>query len=327
MKTILDKFLCVAVLASTFVLSAHAQFTSQLEEKTLPVGEFSSVNANGNFEVALSKGTYNVRITTDANLAPYVQVYVRAKTLYISYDEKSVPKDIKKLYKGKDAPKPVFRAVVSLPELNGFSIEDEVVLVSTEEFYGSDAAISIDEKAQVKNLNLRASNISVTMKKNAQAAMTLQADEKLELNTDDKSILKLTEKARKIFVKAEGSSDIALSGDGEEFTLNLSGKSTTNMTQKAVKAFLNVTGSSKLNLNGQAVIMEIKGDKSAEVEAVGFPVEKIKADLNGGKFNVSVEKELNVTQQGGSTLFFTGSPTILIGKIVKSTLAPAGTVK
>ena len=61
---------------------------------------------------------------------------MRSKTLFITYDEKAVPKDIKKLYKGKNAPKPVFRAVISLPELNGFTLEDNVVLNTTEEFFG-----------------------------------------------------------------------------------------------------------------------------------------------------------------------------------------------
>lgn len=326
MKNIFNKLLCLAVLASAFVLPAQAQFTSQLEEATLPVGEFSTVDANGDFEVSLSKGSYGVRLTADKNLMPYVQVYVRSNTLFITYDEKAVPKDIKKLYKGKDAPKPVFRAVVSMPQLNGFKLDDNVTLLSTEEFFGSNVQITLNDKAQVRNLNLRANSITVNMKKNTQAAMSLTADEKMELNTDDKAILKLTEKAREITLNAKGSSDNAFSGECEKLNLNLSEKSSTNMTQRAQRAILNVGGSSKLNLNGAAEFLEVRGDKNAEVEAATFPVKNMKAELNGSsKVNVAVEKELNVALQGGSSLIFTGSPTILVNKIVKSTLAPAGT--
>ena len=326
MKNIFTKLLCLAMLANAFVLPARAQFTSQLEETTLPVGEFSMVDANGDFEVSLSKGSYGVRLTTDKNLTPYVQVYVRSNTLYLTYDEKAVPKDIKKLYKGKDAPKPVFRAVVSLPQLNGLKLDDNVTLQATEEFFGSNVTITLNDKSQVRNLSLRANSITVTMKKNSQAALSLTADEKMELNTDDKAILKLTEKAREITLNAKGGSDNAFSGECELVNLNLSEKSSTNMTQRAQRAVLNVGGSSKLNLNGTADILEVRGDKNAEVEAATFPVKNMKAELNGSsKVNVAVEKELNVALQGGSTLIFTGSPTILVNKIVKSTLAPAGT--
>ena len=327
MKNVFSKLLCLAVLASAFAFPSRAQFVNHLEETTLPVGEFTMVSANGDFEVTLSKGSYGVRLTTDKNLTPYVQVYVRSNTLYLTYDEKSVPKDIKKLYKGKNASQPVFRAVVSMPQLNGINLDDNVILSSTEAFYGSDVVITLTDKAQVRNLTVQGNSITVDMKKNTQAALTLTADKKMEVTTDDKAILKLAEKAREITLNAKGSSDNALSGEGEILNLNLSEKTTSNVNHRTKNAVLNVGGSSKLILNGSGEYLEVKGGKNAEVEAVAFPVKTMKAELDGGKVNVAVEKELNVTLLGGSSLFFTGSPTLIVNKIVKSTLAPAGTVK
>ena len=327
MKNLFSKLLCLAVLASAFAFPSRAQFVNHLEETTLPVGEFTMVSANGDFEVTLSKGSYGVRLTTDKNLTPYVQVYVRSNTLYLTYDEKSVPKDIKKLYKGKNASQPVFRAVVSMPQLNGINLDDNVILSSAEAFYGSDVVITLTDKAQVRNLNVQGNSITVDMKKNSQAALTLTADKKMEVTTDDKAILKLAEKAREITLNAKGNSDNALSGEGEILNLNLSEKTTSNVSHRTKNAVLNVGGSSKLILNGSGEYLEVKGGKNAEVEAVAFPVKTMKAELDGGKVNVAVEKELNVTLLGGSSLFFTGSPTLIVNKIVKSTLAPAGTVK
>ena len=327
MKNLFSKLLCLAVLASAFAFPSRAQFVNHLEETTLPVGEFTMVSANGDFEVTLSKGSYGVRLTTDKNLTPYVQVYVRSNTLYLTYDEKSVPKDIKKLYKGKNASQPVFRAVVSMPQLNGINLDDNVILSSAEAFYGSDVVITLTDKAQVRNLNVQGNSITVDMKKNTQAALTLTADKKMEVTTDDKAILKLAEKAREITLNAKGNSDNALSGEGEILNLNLSEKTTSNVNHRTKNAVLNVGGSSKLILNGTGEYLEVKGGKNAEVEAVAFPVKTMKAELDGGKVNVAVEKELNVTLLGGSSLFFTGSPTLIVNKIVKSTLAPAGTVK
>ena len=327
MKNLFSKLLCLAVLASAFAFPSRAQFVNHLEESTLPVGEFTMVSANGDFEVTLSKGSYGVRLTTDKNLTPYVQVYVRSNTLYLTYDEKSVPKDIKKLYKGKNASQPVFRAVVSMPQLNGIELDDNVILSSAEAFYGSDIVISLTDKAQVRNLTVQGNSITVNMKKNAQAALTLTADKKMEVTTDDKAILKLAEKAREITLNAKGNSDNALSGEGEILNLNLSEKATGNVSHRTKNAVLNVGGSSKLILTGTGEYLEVKGGKNAEVEAVAFPVKTMKAELDGGKVNVAVEKEMNVTLLGGSSLFFTGSPTLIVNKIVKSTLAPAGTVK
>lgn len=327
MKNLFSKLLCLAVLASAFAFPSRAQFVNHLEESTLPVGEFTMVSANGDFEVTLSKGSYGVRLTTDKNLTPYVQVYVRSNTLYLTYDEKSVPKDIKKLYKGKNASQPVFRAVVSMPQLNGIELDDNVILSSAEAFYGSDIVISLTDKAQVRNLTVQGNSITVNMKKNAQAALTLTADKKMEVTTDDKAILKLAEKAREITLNAKGNSDNALSGEGEILNLNLSEKTTSNVSHRTKNAILNVGGSSKLILTGTGEYLEVKGGKNAEVEAVAFPVKTMKAELDGGKVNVAVEKEMNVTLLGGSSLFFTGSPTLIVNKIVKSTLAPAGTVK
>ena len=327
MKNLFSKLLCLAVLASAFAFPSRAQFVNHLEESTLPVGEFTMVSASGDFEVTLSKGSYGVRLTTDKNLTPYVQVYVRSNTLYLTYDEKSVPKDIKKLYKGKNASQPVFRAVVSMPQLNGIELDDNVILSSAEAFYGSDIVISLTDKAQIRNLTVQGNSITVNMKKNAQAALTLTADKKMEVTTDDKAILKLAEKAREITLNAKGSSDNALSGEGEILNLNLSEKTTSNVSHRTKNAVLNVGGSSKLILTGTGEYLEVKGGKNAEVEAVAFPVKTMKAELDGGKVNVAVEKEMNVTLLGGSSLFFTGSPTLIVNKIVKSTLAPAGTVK
>ena len=327
MKNLFSKLLCLAVLASAFAFPSRAQFVNHLEESTLPVGEFTMVSASGDFEVTLSKGSYGVRLTTDKNLTPYVQVYVRSNTLYLTYDEKSVPKDIKKLYKGKNASQPVFRAVVSMPQLNGIELDDNVILSSAEAFYGSDVVITLTDKAQVRNLNVQGNSITVDMKKNTQAALTLTADKKMEVTTDDKAILKLAEKAREITLNAKGNSDNALSGEGEILNLNLSEKTTSNVSHRTKNAVLNVGGSSKLILTGTGEYLEVKGGKNAEVEAVAFPVKTMKAELDGGKVNVAVEKEMNVTLLGGSSLFFTGSPTLIVNKIVKSTLAPAGTVK
>lgn len=327
MKSLVSKFF--ALLICTFTLSAgvaFAQLNSQLEEKNLPVGEFNIVSASGNFEVTVDKGSYGVRITTDQVLAPYVQVYVRSRTLYISYDEKSVPKDIKKQFKGRKTPDPVFRAVVFVPELNGVLLSDNATLMGTQEFAGSSVSINLSDKAQIKNLTLNCKNVTVNMKKNTIAALTLNADDKIDLFTDGNASLKLTAKTHDLVLAAEGSSQVAITGDTRgKSTLNLSGSSKTSATLRAPRVTLQAAGSSELVLNGDAQNLSVFAERNCEVDASGFLVRKAEASLQGSaRVNLNVQDELSVTAVGGSALYYRGSPVIKVGKVVKSTLAPFG---
>ena len=131
MKALINKMLVLAIASITLLLAApaaRAQYTSQLEEKTIPVGEFSGIEVAGDFEVTLSDGPCVAKVTVDKMLSPYVQVYVRGKVLHITYDSKAVPKDVRQLYKGRNAPKPVFRASVSMPELSSLFLGGNAIL-------------------------------------------------------------------------------------------------------------------------------------------------------------------------------------------------------
>ena len=327
MKSFVSKFF--ALLICTFTLgvgTAFAQFTSQLEEKNLPVSEFNIVSVSGDFDVTLERGSYNVRITTDQVLAPYVQVYVRSHTLYISYDEKSVPKDLKKQFKGRKAPDPVFRAVVFMPELNGVLLSDNATLMGTQEFAGSAVSINLADKAQVKNLTLNCKSVNVHMKKNAAAALTLNADDKIDVFTDGNASLKLTTRTHDMVLSAEGSSQVALTAENRgKLTFNLSGSSKTSTSLRSPRVTVQAAGSCELVMNGDAQQLSVFAERNTEVDASGMPVRKAEASLSGSaRVNVNVQDELTVTAVGGSALYYRGTPVIKVGKVIKSTLAPFG---
>ncbi|MBP5482776.1 MAG: DUF2807 domain-containing protein [Bacteroidales bacterium] len=326
MKAFIHKVLMLVICTSALaIVPARAQ-SYQLEEKTLPVGEFSSVSVSGDFEVTLVKGAYSVKVTTYQVLAPYLQVFVRSKTLYISYDEKSVPKDTRKIFKGRGAPTQVFRAVVYLPELNGISLEDNVTLSSTDEFSGNGFTMSLDEKAQVKGLNLRATNISVNMKKNAQASsLNLKADNRLEINTEGNANLKGALDSPEMAFNTSGASLVAINGGGKNATFNMNGTSNVTATMQEEKTVLNISGNADLRLIGSSDNMIVTADKSAEIEANDYAVKKVEAKMNGGaKLNANVTEQLDATLVNGASFYYTGTPAITIGKIIKSTLAPYG---
>ena len=82
------------------------------------MGEFRSLNVSGDFEVTLSKGDYSAKVTVDQVLADYVDVYVRTGVLYIKYNEKDVPKEVKKDLKKKTKAQRAKKVLPKIPIWN-----------------------------------------------------------------------------------------------------------------------------------------------------------------------------------------------------------------
>ena len=329
MKSLVNKFLTLVICTSALVMAAatvaRAQLSSQLEEKNLPVGAFSTVNVTDDFEVTLVKGAYSVRLTADRALAPYVQVYVRSKVLYIDYDQKAVPKDLQKQYKGKNAPEPVFRAVVYLPELNGLEISDNAVVMSTDEFYGNAFSLSMTDKAQLKNLNIKVQSATISMKKNAQAILGVNAFSKVDVEAEGNSGLKLYSNTAELNVKASGSANLTISGESNNFALNTGGSSKVSASLRDEKASFQLGGSSNVTIGGGTDSLELRTEKNTNLDAKDYVAREVNAVMTDGEAHINVTEQLKVSISGGSVLNYSGTPAIQIERVIKSTLAPEGT--
>ena len=324
-------FKAIGIFVSAFMLTtvAFAQdqetFTIQLEDKTLPVGEFNAVNVTGDFEVTLEKGDCGVRLTVDNALSPYVQVYVRAKTLYIGYDDKSVPKDVKKLYKAKNASKPTFRAVVTMPEIGTITAGENAVINSSVEFPAEFLQVNLSDKAVIKSLSVASTTAAITMTKNAQAVISVKAEDKVELTNDGGTNIKLSANTNSLSVNGNGNATISIGAEVPSATVNGNGNSKIALAAKAEKISVNTIANSKVVLSGETDDLNIRGEKNGETDADGLLCKTVTANLNGNsKASVNVSENVDVTLLGGSSLFYTGTPSFTIGKIVKSTLAPKG---
>ena len=327
LKVIIGMIAFAAVLFGAPQRAAAQSLSAQLTDKDITVSEFNAVNVSDDFEVTVSRGTYGVRLTVDKELAPYVEVYVRSKVLYISYDEKAVPKELKKQYRGKGALTPVFRVLAYTPELQAVTLSDNATLTGVEEFSAGEFELTAAGKSQVKNLSIAATSARISMKKNAIATLNLKTDRGVEVNTDNSANLKLTFTGRELALTADGSSVVVADGSTTR-SLNLStgGSSQVSVISDTEKVEVTAEGSSKLTLTGKALEMEVKGSRSSVVDAFAMPMEEVEANLsNSSTVTVSVSKKVSVNLVGGSALYYSGSPVFQIEKIVKSTLAPYGT--
>ena len=330
MKALINKMLVLAIASVTLMFAApaaRAQFSSQLEEKTIPVGEFTALDVSDDFEVTLAHGSCGAKVVVDKLLAPYVQVYVRSKVLYIMYDSKAVPKDVRQVYKRREASKPVFRVSVSTHELTSISLRDNVVLNCMDEL-GSKLSTEIElaDKAQIKNLSINSNSVSVSLKKSSQATLAIRAVSKVDLRTEGNSSLKANVDAHDIISNAKGSSDMVITSVAENATLSSSGSSKSGVSFKGSKAVVTISGTSDLQLSGTGEKLTVSGDKASSLDASGFDVVDADINLSGPvKVNITVQQNLNANLTGGSALYYSGTPTFTIGRIFKSTLAPYGT--
>lgn len=319
----------IATLAALLVVSSGASaqsLSAQLTDKDIPVSEFNSINVSDDFDVTVSRGTYGVRLTVDKDLSPYVEIYVKAKTLYLTYDEKAVPKDIRKLYKGKKGLTPMFRVVVYTPEIQSVSLSDNATLTALEEFRASQFELSATGKSHVKNLSVNAISAKVSLKKNAAATLTLRTDSGVEAATDNNANLKLTFTGNELALNAQGSSVLVADGPCHSVNCFSSGSSQVSVVSETEKVDLTAEGNSKVVLTGKALEMTVKGSRNSNVDAFSMPIEQIDANLsNTSTVTTSVSRLVVATLVGGSSLYYSGQPEIQIGKIVKSTLAPYGT--
>jgi len=296
------RFAIATVALALFSVGAWAQTGSQLTEKSLPVGEFTSVNVSGDFDVTITNAaTYSAKVTTNNQIAEYVEVYVRSKVLYISYNEKAVPKDVKKALKAKDAPELVFRAVVYTPELNGVTLSDNAVLTGTDEFFASDFSLTMEDKSQLKNLSISAKTASVSLKDKTEATIILKAEKGITLKTDGNAVLRATTSGSDLSVTAGGSSNLTSSVDSKKVSLDGNGRA-------------------EVMLNGMANSLQAKCDRSVKVNARSLTVKEVEANMKGGELRVSPEKTLDVELTGGSELYFNGKPEMKVRRIVKSSL-------
>ena len=326
LKAIIGMIAFAAVLLLAPQRAAGQNLSAQLTDKDIVVSEFNALNVSDDFEVTVSKGTYGVRLTVDKELAPYVEVYVRSKTLYISYDDKAVPKEIKKMYRGRGGLTPVFRVVAYTPELRSVSLADNASLTGVEEFTAPEFELTMAGKTQVRNLAVSANSARILMKKNAIATLSVKTERGIEVNTDNNANLKLTFTGRELALTSDGSSVVVADGPTKSLNLATGGSSQVSVTSNTENVDVTAEGSSKLTLTGKAFEMEVKGSRSSTVDAFAMPLEEVEADLsNSSSVTVSVSKKVSVNLVGGSALYYSGSPEFKIEKIVKSTLAPYGT--
>ena len=278
------KRILVSILSIALSTAAWAQAPQMQEEKSYPVTGFESVTVGSHFEATLQEGRCNVKVNADKALLPYVQVYVREGVLYIDLDEKSIPSDVKKIYRGKNAPVPVVSAIVTLPSAKILTACESALLKSNGSVFADSILVCIEDKATVRDFKLEAEKATVTLTKSAQAYFSLESP---------------------------------------DATLICEGGSRCEVAFKGALLKADLNGTSRCAVTGEAESFSFQSKRFAKLDALQLTAPRIKADMKGAsEACIQADGSLSVHLTGGSELYYTGFPTIQVDEIIHSTFAP-----
>ena len=295
------KSLLVAIFtfASISVLSFAQTRTVEHE-----FSEFDAISVSDGFKVTMvEKAGYNAKFKVSDALESYIQCYVKAGTLYIGIDEKSVPKEVKKSFKGKNSDGPVLEATVYVPVLNSVTLNDNSTFSSDGSLSSNDFKLSLSGTSSITNLNVSANSASLSVsKKSKLSSINVKAMDKVTVNAEGSASVVLEFSAKTLEVNNSGSSDLAINGQCE--------------TSSVCTA-----GSAKLSLAGKASILNVSGTGgSSKIDAVTMSVDDVNVSLDGASLTVTPAKNLSLDLGKGASVCYSGDPLVKIVKIQNATV-------
>lgn len=290
------KSLSVAILATALTSALSMAQTRTVEHE---YSEFDAISVSDGFKVTMvEKDGYNAKFTVSDALESYIECYVKGGTLYIGIDEKSVPKDVKKSFKAKNADAPVLEAKVYVPSLNSVTLNDDCTFSTDETLKSGKFKMSLSGNSSIANLNVNAESAVISVSKKAKlSSFNLKAEDKVTVNAEGNASVVMEYSAKELNVNNSGSADLAING-----TCGTASAST--------------AGSAKLSLSGKANSLKVTGKGgSSKIDAASLSVDDVTVSLDGADLTVAPAKNLSLDLGKGAAVSYSGDPKIKIVKI------------
>ena len=299
MKNSLLKFVvCI------FALSLAAASTPAQTKTSHDFSSFDALEVDYDFNVrVVDSRDYSVSMNLENDLKDYVQAYVKNHTLYLALDEKKLPSDLRKRYRGRRSSSPLLDVTVYTPEaLTSIKMKGASSLDVGFDLECRDFVLDLSENARVTKLVADASNISVTMAgKSSAIGIALFADN-IKINVAGSAKLEAEQDSQRIEIVTGGSAQLDVEGE----TLDVQ---------------LTTSGSSKTTVRGKTNTLSVNGSATSNVDAVSLKTSECTARLsNSSKLYEAATETLHIDINGNSTLVFDGDPVIDIINVKSSTV-------
>jgi len=298
----MKKFL--ATIAS-FVALCCGVLSAQVTQYSIDVQPFSVVDISGPFEVSMVRGTQpRVLLSVTEEFKPYVECSTNGGTLNLSLDERGVPMEVRRLFRGKGTPNPVFTAVIYVPDLvQAVNLDDKVVLKDTEDLFDkARISFSLEGNSCVKSLKLSSLVFKLEMR--------------------GKSAADFTVSCRESIVDLANSCSLTMNEVSEDSFYTLAGSSKSNVKCETQRLTLSAKANSSMTLSGTGDGATFELSSTSEVDASRFGVTDADVRMSSvSRLSVNVVNVLRVNLNGGSTLLFAGDPAVSIDNIRSATMS------
>lgn len=288
------------------LMTAGAQAATK--QYSRPLSPFSSVEISGSFTVSLVRGSdYRALLSVEEAYIDYVTCEVKGSSLVIGLEERKVPSEIKRLFRGKGTPDPVFSAVVYVPDLLlSVTLSDKAVLTDTEDLFDkSRVSFSLSGSSTVKALKLSSLSFNLTAQNKSVADFDVTCHE---------CNVQLSNSAQLHIVERES--------EHSDYRLQGTSKTTSICSSELLKIYTKGNCTMVVSGSGEKAEFDING--TSEVDASGFEVPEATVKMSSVcKLTEAAYKSLRVNLNGGSTLYFMNDPAITIENIRSATMSPA----
>ena len=297
MKIFIKMLLAYAFIFS--VLPSKAQTKDVYHDFSM----FTSLNIR-NFEVYVEKSeNFGIKLSVDELLERYVEAYVKNKTLYVSIDFKDVPRDIRRIYKGKNVEPPILRVTVFMGNINEISLSEGAVFSASEQLESDRFDLKLYDNSKISGLMLNANTANIVLEKKSSALLNLNVKE--------------------VTIKTYGSSNLKLNHTSEYLSLDASNYSSNSIIGDGSVLDITAGGTSQITLQGNCKKLNIEAKKASMVNALELSTNEAKIKQSGSSVvTENASDKLTVEMDGSSFLYFNGEPVVKVISIKSSSLLP-----
>ena len=291
-----------------FVALAQAplfgQSVREMVHEELPA--FHSIELGGDFSLDIEYGKqYRVRLSVEELYADYVMFSALDSTLSVTMDERRIPAEVRRVFRGRDAA-PAFKVSVTMPEtLRSLQLTGRSVLLSADDLVvdPDTFTLKVTDNARVASLAFGSGRVSLALDKKADVDLSVTCDS--------------------LSVSQAGTADLDMTHHTKVTAIEVSGSSTFTVKGETGLLKLDSRGFSKSILNGKAPVVRYKLANSSQVNATLLEAERAFVEMSGlGTLTQAASEELSVDLSGGATVYFLNDPSIHVIYLKNASLIP-----
>jgi len=297
MKRILISLLAILAIQSSLSagnITREEQFNS-----------FTGISVSDKFNVSIVDGSsMKVSLTVEEVLADFVHMTIIDGILTITFDEKSMTKEIRASIKQRD-PKTIRMDVeIAIPStcpLKSISLSDHAVLSSKADMSPVESfSLDASGNSVVKALSVKSKDATITASKHAEVKASFDCD--------------------KTIISGAGNCILDISASGKEAKIEAQSASMVNFTSAVDLLVVNSAGSSKIAISGTANKIEVNGKNSSCVDASGLSVRTSRLNMTSSYCEINAKDTLYLNLNSGAKLNFAGAPVLEVVKVEKSSI-------